>query len=362
MSRLQRTLTLHTSLGPAINYTLQATVPPHLLTKCSAALPRPTWEPLLYYSIVCIMGFFLFCIFAASYFEAERIYTSERIRARLRANALLESSQGTGSNSAGINSSKVFDLNNLTNDQQHHKVVANGTHHRLPNGTVGGGATKSSSVHTAERYVETLTASTSSSSRPSSGGRRRKDNNNTQSPSIVSYIYKAIGYPWRFSLPSFKLNLFKPTAKSSPPNGGGAKSEKESKSSSVKNSAISSDTKADPHASVTATQTTILRRSSSNDRDVIDDNINARSNTRNKNNKAAAAAKRQFPDVIPDQDLPVKNNKNKNHDLITNKTKAADRNNKRNERYSSSGIEPIELRSNNSTPEIDEDDQPFNKG
>ncbi|KAL5012217.1 hypothetical protein ScPMuIL_010768 [Solemya velum] len=52
MSRIQRMLTVYTSLGPPFNYTLQATVPPHTLSKCSAALPRPNWEPVLYYSVI----------------------------------------------------------------------------------------------------------------------------------------------------------------------------------------------------------------------------------------------------------------------------------------------------------------------
>jgi hypothetical protein len=71
MSRIQHTLTIFTSLGTEFNYTLQATVPTHTLSKCAASLPRPNWEPVLYYSIVCVMSFILFCILVASYFEAD---------------------------------------------------------------------------------------------------------------------------------------------------------------------------------------------------------------------------------------------------------------------------------------------------
>lgn len=84
MSRIQRVLTIYTSLGQAFNYTLQATVPPHTLSKCSASLPRPNWEPVLYYSVVCVMGFVLFCILVASYFEADRIFVADILKRKVK--------------------------------------------------------------------------------------------------------------------------------------------------------------------------------------------------------------------------------------------------------------------------------------
>ncbi|XP_052793068.1 transmembrane protein 131-like isoform X2 [Mya arenaria] len=84
MSRVQRTLTIFTSLGQAFNYTLQATVPIHTLSKCSSSLPRPNWEPVLYYSIVCVMGFLLFCILVASYFEADRIFVADILKRKVK--------------------------------------------------------------------------------------------------------------------------------------------------------------------------------------------------------------------------------------------------------------------------------------
>lgn len=85
MSRIRRTLSLLTSLEPnAINYTLQATIPAHMLTKCAASLPRPSWEPILYYSTVCIMGFILFCVLVAGYFEADRIFAADINKWRAR--------------------------------------------------------------------------------------------------------------------------------------------------------------------------------------------------------------------------------------------------------------------------------------
>ncbi|XP_064610189.1 transmembrane protein 131-like isoform X2 [Liolophura sinensis] len=100
MSKIRRSLSIYTSLGPAANYTLQATVPPHTLAKCSAALPRPNWEPILYYSTVCITGFLLFCILVAGYFEADRIFVADILKRKLR----------ISSASQPFDKNKVFDL------------------------------------------------------------------------------------------------------------------------------------------------------------------------------------------------------------------------------------------------------------
>ena len=46
LSKVTRTLTLQTSLSPEkrkINFTLQATVPAHMLFVCASVLPRPSW-------------------------------------------------------------------------------------------------------------------------------------------------------------------------------------------------------------------------------------------------------------------------------------------------------------------------------
>ena len=104
MSRIRRILTVFTSLGLPANYTLQATVPPHTLSRCSAALPRPNWEPVLYYSIVCAMGFLLCCILVAAYFEADRIFVSDIIRRRIRI---------SNTSSQTYDKNKVFDLNKV---------------------------------------------------------------------------------------------------------------------------------------------------------------------------------------------------------------------------------------------------------
>jgi len=83
MSRIRQTLTLQTSLGTVpLNFTLQATIPANALSLCAATLPRPAWEPLLYYAAVLSMGFLLFGVMVASYFEADRISVADIIRRR----------------------------------------------------------------------------------------------------------------------------------------------------------------------------------------------------------------------------------------------------------------------------------------
>ena len=103
MSRIRRMLTIHTSLGPLANYTLQATVPPHLLSRCSSALPRPHWEPVLYYSIMCIMSFLFLCICLAAYFEGDRIIMADIIRRKLK----------VSNSTQTFDKGKVFDLRNV---------------------------------------------------------------------------------------------------------------------------------------------------------------------------------------------------------------------------------------------------------
>ena len=121
MSRMRRMLSVHTSLGPAINYTLQASIPSHMLTRCAAALPRPPWEAILYYSALCIMAFLLFCILIASYFEADRIFTADILKRRSK--ALSNNLSSLGSSPSTFDKSRVFDLRNFVGSQQRASVV-----------------------------------------------------------------------------------------------------------------------------------------------------------------------------------------------------------------------------------------------
>ena len=78
LSRITRTLTLSTSLGgqpgqAAVAYSLQATVPPQLLSVCSRALPRPGWEVFIYYGALSLLTVSLCCVLVAAFIEADRI-------------------------------------------------------------------------------------------------------------------------------------------------------------------------------------------------------------------------------------------------------------------------------------------------
>jgi hypothetical protein len=73
LARIQRTLSIDTSLGTPVNYTFIITVPPYFLASCSSVLGRPGWEPLLYYSAVSFMAFLLYCVLAAAFLESDRI-------------------------------------------------------------------------------------------------------------------------------------------------------------------------------------------------------------------------------------------------------------------------------------------------
>ncbi|KAK7872556.1 hypothetical protein R5R35_013787 [Gryllus longicercus] len=73
LARIQRSLSIETSLGISVNYSLITTLPPYFLASCSSVLGRPSWEPLLYYSAISFMTFILFCVLAAAFLESDRI-------------------------------------------------------------------------------------------------------------------------------------------------------------------------------------------------------------------------------------------------------------------------------------------------
>ena len=82
LSLLSRTLSVRSSLGGAaatLNYTIEASVPFHMLAVCSQALPRPAWEPYLFYSLNSFMLFVLVCVAVAVYTESDRVARSSRM-------------------------------------------------------------------------------------------------------------------------------------------------------------------------------------------------------------------------------------------------------------------------------------------
>ncbi|VDM37502.1 unnamed protein product [Toxocara canis] len=61
--------------GTSWLFPLGASVPRHLLAKCHAALPRPPFESLMYYSCVSALVFCLVCVVACAYLEGDRTVT-----------------------------------------------------------------------------------------------------------------------------------------------------------------------------------------------------------------------------------------------------------------------------------------------
>ncbi|GAB1597873.1 transmembrane protein 131-like isoform X1 [Argonauta hians] len=104
MSRIRRVLTISTSLGPPVNFTLQATVPAYMLARCAAALPRPTWEIGLYYAFICIIVVLTLCVFITAYLEAKRICVADCYRRKLK---VLNGTQP-------FEKGKAFDLKNIS--------------------------------------------------------------------------------------------------------------------------------------------------------------------------------------------------------------------------------------------------------
>ncbi|XP_014681800.1 PREDICTED: transmembrane protein 131-like isoform X2 [Priapulus caudatus] len=107
MSRVQRCLQFATSLGDPLNTTIIATLPAAMIAKCAGMLPRPPWEPILYYSLVSFMSVLLFCVLAASYFESDRLWTEHK---RGKHQYLTAAALHAASNGKSYDPNKVLDL------------------------------------------------------------------------------------------------------------------------------------------------------------------------------------------------------------------------------------------------------------
>ncbi|XP_003378621.1 conserved hypothetical protein [Trichinella spiralis] len=92
-------------------YKLGASVPKEWIVRCYSALPRPSWEQLLYYCSVIALGFLMICVVASAYLEGDRSITCAFRRRQL------------------ADTRKLFDLNApmLCDSKQH------------PNDSTGGG-------------------------------------------------------------------------------------------------------------------------------------------------------------------------------------------------------------------------------
>ncbi|XP_038063228.1 transmembrane protein 131-like [Patiria miniata] len=100
MSRITRQLKVLTYNQEELEYTLIATLPPHMLAVCSAALPRPQWEHLLYIISVILMGILFLGILTASYLEALRLTEPMAV-------------QVTSEENGEVSKHKRFDLRNI---------------------------------------------------------------------------------------------------------------------------------------------------------------------------------------------------------------------------------------------------------
>jgi len=78
LSRISRRLTMKTTVRhlEALNYTLVASVPSHMLMPCSRMLPRPPWEIYMYWGLNIFMVIILGLTVFVAIFEADRILST----------------------------------------------------------------------------------------------------------------------------------------------------------------------------------------------------------------------------------------------------------------------------------------------
>eukprot|EP00096_Caligus_rogercresseyi_P014106 TRINITY_DN6638_c0_g2_i1.p1 TRINITY_DN6638_c0_g2~~TRINITY_DN6638_c0_g2_i1.p1 ORF type:complete len:433 (-),score=142.11 TRINITY_DN6638_c0_g2_i1:2285-3394(-) len=75
MSQITQTLHVSTSLDALrpLNYTLVVSIPPHLIKQCLAWLPRPAWEPWIYYTLNIGLLLVFFGVLLAAKLESRSI-------------------------------------------------------------------------------------------------------------------------------------------------------------------------------------------------------------------------------------------------------------------------------------------------
>lgn len=139
LSKVQQRLVIHTSLGLVsaaeeeeaaaapteslaqpgrVEYSLVATVPTHLLAQCGAAVPRPSWEPLLYYAILPLMAAMLVGAVILAALEADHILKSTKIA--------MTTSVPSNGHAPAFDKSKVFDLKNIAHHDSKGAPLKNG--------------------------------------------------------------------------------------------------------------------------------------------------------------------------------------------------------------------------------------------
>jgi len=77
LTKVTRRLTILSNVAPEhqglVNYTLVATLPPHMLAVCGSVIPRPSWETYLYHVVNVVMGLVLVIVLISAFMESDRI-------------------------------------------------------------------------------------------------------------------------------------------------------------------------------------------------------------------------------------------------------------------------------------------------
>ncbi|TRY89294.1 hypothetical protein DNTS_003463 [Danionella cerebrum] len=89
-SRVIRELKLVTSGGSVFSFTLNASLPYHMLAVCTETLPRPNWELELYIIVSLIMSCMFLLVIATAYLEAQGIWEPFRRRLSVESNSPME--------------------------------------------------------------------------------------------------------------------------------------------------------------------------------------------------------------------------------------------------------------------------------
>uniref|UniRef100_A0A5S6QUF1 TMEM131_like domain-containing protein n=1 Tax=Trichuris muris TaxID=70415 RepID=A0A5S6QUF1_TRIMR len=103
-------------------YKLGASVPKEGLAKCYSALPRPSWEQLLYYCGVIALGFLMICVIASAYLEGDR-----SIECALRQAEEQQTTQVFDLNAATRSPSKVDNVLPVSSRASAEAVLVNST-------------------------------------------------------------------------------------------------------------------------------------------------------------------------------------------------------------------------------------------
>ena len=148
LTKVQQQLEIVTDVGSQrLVYPLQAFIPASLLTACTASLPRPSWEPLIYYTVLSVLIIMLGATLLIAMMDADLL--------------IKESVNNNMSSAAQFDKEKIFNLNSIAQKDSNGSrkvsgvpfvaVTSNGVHDNTslharnrsaPNSTANGGIPK----------------------------------------------------------------------------------------------------------------------------------------------------------------------------------------------------------------------------